>query len=613
MTSAIAPVTLHEASKPKSPRDGSVTRAFDTRSPRAPPARPELLLLLDLEENEALEVRDHVGLLLTREAGEGRPGSRRLAAVLEDRLRERGGAAVVQVRRGRSHAPEILGQEDRGAGPDLVDRLGQARAHVVALEIAPELDQRLPVAADLQRAQPIAHRPVGVEQHVVGLVPGEIELDRARRVDAERERILAGREARVAIRSVLTRLAEDRIVERERRHVTGGAAQAHALDQGRPPLDAALLVARERRLEQPELVELEQGGGPGLRREIDRECGLISDRHLVLDAVVVAVHSFADDLDGLHAHLVVRGVPVEVAQRRPGAFPLEGLDHEIGIDSLNARRAHVRLAVAGPAELARDPDRAEADPLRLELRRLGLAAPAGRLDRPGADPVQVRRHLLGQALHRAGREHVRCVALDDLPRLPAAARIAMDVAGDVPGAVVEGLVVAGVAVLGVRAREARRLVVEPLGAPAQVGARHAREALAVADVGSHAVDRGEDVLEQLVAYLEGHLEGKVWIRVDQRREHLLFDARRFRRVQGANAVVVEHDRGRAARAADEHRRRETERIQRGTDSSRELEEGHERSPHSPLAPLLSAGAPPICDEAHEALRRPDPAGKAMRR
>ena len=76
--------------------------------------------------------------------------------MLEDGFGERGGAAVVHVRRGRADAPQVLGQERVRRVPvarierdrrhvvarDLVDRLGQPRPHDVPLEVAEQLDER---------------------------------------------------------------------------------------------------------------------------------------------------------------------------------------------------------------------------------------------------------------------------------------------------------------------------------------------------------------------------------------------------------------------------------------------------------------------------------------
>ena len=60
----------------------------------------------------------------------------------------------------------------------------------------------------------------------------------------------------------------------------------------------------------------------------------------------------------------------------------------------------------------------------------------------------------------------------------------------------------------VRARGARRARARPLVRRVEIGARHAREALLVADVRADAVERVEARLEQLVAAAEGDLEAE---------------------------------------------------------------------------------------------------------
>ncbi len=102
---------------------------------------------------------------------------------------------------------------------------------------------------------------------------------------------------------------------------------------------------------------------------------------------------------------------------------------------------------------------------------------------------------------------MRRVALDEARHVGAVRGVAVDVRRGEAGAVVERHVVAGVAVGRVRAGLARGHVVRPLAEAAQVGARHVREALALADVRADAVDGVEVRLEQLVAAVEGHLEG----------------------------------------------------------------------------------------------------------
>ena len=86
----------------------------------------------------------------------------------------------------------------------------------------------------------------------------------------------------------------------------------------------------ERRLEEVERVQLEERGRPRLRGQVDGERGLVADRHLVRDAVEVAVDVVADDLHRLHAQLVVGGAAIEVAQERDAALPLERPDDQLG-------------------------------------------------------------------------------------------------------------------------------------------------------------------------------------------------------------------------------------------------------------------------------------------
>ena len=97
---------------------------------------------------------------------------------------------------------------------------------------------------------------------------------------------------------------------------------------------------------------------------------------------------------------------------------------------------------------------------------------------------------------------MRRVALDELADEAGAERIAMDVERRRAGAVFERRLVAFEAAGTIRPGDAIRLVIEPLVAAAQVGARHARVALAAADVGAAAVERVEGCGKQFVADLE---------------------------------------------------------------------------------------------------------------
>ena len=122
-----------------------------------------------------------------------------------------------------------------------------------------------------------------------------------------------------------------------------------------------------------------------------------------------------------------------------------------------------------------------------------------------------------------------------------AERIAVDVERGRAGAVFERLLVALEAAAGVRAGDAIGRVVEPLAGAAQIGARHARVALAAADVGAAAVEGVEGRREQLVADLERLDEALAdWQRVQLR----LFDMLGDRTVDVGDVGEVGDDRPR---------------------------------------------------------------------
>jgi hypothetical protein len=198
---------------------------------------------------------------------------------------------------------------------------------------------------------------------------------------------------------------------------------------------------------------------------------------------------------------------IEGAQGELAPLPLEGPHDQIRIHTRHPRG--IEGGVAGPAAAGARRDPAEGEALCLQV--LGHAAPAraGVAARRGADTLELLGHLLGQALHCAGGEEVRGIALDEAREHSRVQRVAVHVGRGEAGAVVEGQVVTRVAARGVRAGGAAREVIRPLAGPVEVGARDPREALPVSDVGADPVERVEDRLEELVPLLEGQLEGLV--------------------------------------------------------------------------------------------------------
>ena len=156
----------------------------------------------------------------------------------------------------------------------------------------------------------------------------------------------------------------------------------------------------------------------------------------------------------------------------------------------------------GERARARGAERAEVHALGLERDRTRAAVPAHVVDQPSLIGGEAVGHLLGEPLDRAGREDVRRVPLDELADLSGAEGIAVDVERGRAGAVFERLFVTLEAAARVGAGDPDRRVVEPLAAAAHVGARHARVALAAADVGAAAVERVERGRKELVADLE---------------------------------------------------------------------------------------------------------------
>ena len=101
---------------------------------------------------------------------------------------------------------------------------------------------------------------------------------------------------------------------------------------------------------------------------------------------------------------------------------------------------------------------------------------------------------------------MRRVALDVVCDIAGHQRVAHHVHLDPAGAVVGRLVVTAVARGGIGARDARRRVGGPLTRFGEVGARHAGEFGAVADVRADAIGCQENGLEHLVAVLEREVE-----------------------------------------------------------------------------------------------------------
>jgi len=83
----------------------------------------------------------------------------------------------------------------------------------------------------------------------------------------------------------------------------------------------------------------------------------------------------------------------------------------------------------------------------------------------------------------------------------------MDVAGDPASSVIEWFIVTGVAVLRVGPGGPQRSVPRPLASPIEIRSRHASEPLALAYIRTPTIESIELCLEQLIAVLEGFLEG----------------------------------------------------------------------------------------------------------
>jgi hypothetical protein len=237
---------------------------------------------------------------------------------------------------------------------------------------------------------------------------------------------------------------------------------------------------------------------------------------IVLDAVEISVDAAADDLDRLHAQLVVTGAAIEVAEEGDAAFPLERPDDQ----RRRGRRVVDRRLEVDPTHtvgVERDPaggrlgsgrtQRPVSDPLGPEVDG-SRTAPCARLaNEPRLVGREIVRHLLGQPLDGAGGEDVWGVAFDEQPDVSRAERVAVHVLGGRAGSIFEWLLVTLETALGVGAGDPVGLVREPLGRSFQVGARHAGEALPATDVGAAAVERVELGGKQLVAKLERLLVG----------------------------------------------------------------------------------------------------------
>jgi hypothetical protein len=196
---------------------------------------------------------------------------------------------------------------------DFVDGFRQIRTHRMALEIAEELHDRptLKVPAR-ERPQPRADAAPGGPDDVVGLVLGQVERDRISRIDADGHRVLPRWErGAIAVGRVLAGLAENGPVERERGHVAGCAPDL--VEDRKASENGDDLDSRQRRLEQAQRLELDERCRPRLGGQVDRERRLVADRELVGHVVEIAVDAVADNLDRLHAELVVGGAPVEVS------------------------------------------------------------------------------------------------------------------------------------------------------------------------------------------------------------------------------------------------------------------------------------------------------------
>ena len=318
----------------------------------------------------------------------------------------------------------------------------------------------------------------------------------------------------------------------------------------------------QRRLQEAQRVQLEQRGRPGLRGQVDGERGHVADGELVLDAVEVAVHVVADDLDRLHPELVVAGAAVEVAKEGLTALPLERSDDQLdagrrivggrrvvdpahagGVEGDIGDRAVLGGAAGPPA--SQDP---VGDPFGIQRHRPRRAAGgAGGGHEPGLIPGEVVGHLFGQPLDGARREDVRGVAFDELPDLPGPERIAVHVQGGRAGSVFERLLMTFETALGVGAGDAFREVRSPLGRAVQVRTRHTGEALAAADVGAAAVERVELRREQLVTELERLFERRMAILRVERIQIALIG------VHG-DGIVHEGDSGQVRHDGPRHRR-----------------------------------------------------------
>ena len=85
-----------------------------------------------------------------------------------------------------------------------------------------------------------------------------------------------------------------------------------------------------------------------------------------------------------------------------------------GWKSTPRTRVGVEGDLARAFDGARGAERAEVDALRVERHRARAAVPADLVDEPRLIGGEAVGHFLGEPLDRAGREHVRRVAFDEL-------------------------------------------------------------------------------------------------------------------------------------------------------------------------------------------------------
>ena len=271
----------------------------------------------------------------------------------------------------------------------------------------------------------------------------------ARRIHAQRERVLAAGEAPVAVVRVLAGLAEDRLVERELRHVAAGAADLGERCSARGSI-CCVCSRVSGGSSRPSSSSSSLRRRPRLRRRGTTASAVWSPiDHLVRDAVAVAVDAVADQLDRLHAELVVRGAAVEVAQEGH-ASPSTGTAGRRGPRRRPPPRA-CRPSEASPGAVRVTVSVPKDTPLA--TRSTVREPPCGRTPRSRRERrIACSSSVISSASALDDRrdEEVRRVALDEVVEVPAVPRIAVHVGDREARAVVAGLVVAGVARLRVR-------------------------------------------------------------------------------------------------------------------------------------------------------------------